>query len=263
MAGGTANSHIPRVADAFREAAECAPGRASGAAAGRPVLAWGGLWRIGLLAALLSTLGACGSSVPSGFPPYPPADEFLAYQEQLNRPRPPPQYEYNTALQNLNAFERTQANAELYRSSLALRKERETLANLRAQGENRALWDSLQEKWNLRAMEKQQDAVIMEMNRNEGRVRDQAAYDHYRAKVNYLEEKQRLNEAPRDAEHVLELALTWPKSRVEQEGVINSLIFKLDCLWAQQDALYEAYVEGHIPPGAFVPEDFDDRPRFD
>jgi len=24
-------------------------------------------------------------------------------------------------------------------------------------------------------------------------------------------------------------------------------------LWVQLDALYHAYVEGHIPPGAFVP----------
>jgi len=26
-------------------------------------------------------------------------------------------------------------------------------------------------------------------------------------------------------------------------------------LWVQLDALYHAYVEGHIPPGAFVPKD--------
>jgi pyrroloquinoline-quinone synthase len=25
-------------------------------------------------------------------------------------------------------------------------------------------------------------------------------------------------------------------------------------LWVQLDALYHAYVEGHIPPGAFVPK---------
>jgi len=26
-------------------------------------------------------------------------------------------------------------------------------------------------------------------------------------------------------------------------------------LWAQLDALYHAYVDGHVPPGAFVPKD--------
>jgi pyrroloquinoline-quinone synthase len=26
-------------------------------------------------------------------------------------------------------------------------------------------------------------------------------------------------------------------------------------LWVQLDALYHAYVDGHIPPGAFVPKD--------
>jgi pyrroloquinoline-quinone synthase len=25
-------------------------------------------------------------------------------------------------------------------------------------------------------------------------------------------------------------------------------------LWVQLDALYHAYVDGHIPPGAFVPQ---------
>jgi pyrroloquinoline-quinone synthase len=27
----------------------------------------------------------------------------------------------------------------------------------------------------------------------------------------------------------------------------------LDMLWARLDALYSAYVDGHVPPGAFVP----------
>ncbi len=46
------------------------------------------------------------------------------------------------------------------------------------------------------------------------------------------------------------------KTRAEQEAVLDALRFKTDVLWAQLDALYHAYVEpGHIPPGAFVPED--------
>ena len=40
------------------------------------------------------------------------------------------------------------------------------------------------------------------------------------------------------------------------EAVFEALIFKTDVLWAQLDALHHAYVEpGHIPPGAFVPDD--------
>jgi pyrroloquinoline-quinone synthase len=35
--------------------------------------------------------------------------------------------------------------------------------------------------------------------------------------------------------------------------VCNALIFKTNVLWVQLDALHHAYVEGHIPPGAFVP----------
>ena len=33
-----------------------------------------------------------------------------------------------------------------------------------------------------------------------------------------------------------------------------ALEFKCDVLWAMLDALYHAYVDGHIPPGAFVPK---------
>ncbi|MDB5630157.1 MAG: pyrroloquinoline quinone biosynthesis protein PqqC, partial [Tardiphaga sp.] len=40
----------------------------------------------------------------------------------------------------------------------------------------------------------------------------------------------------------------------ERRAVCNALIFKTNVLWAQLDALYHAYVEGHVPPGAFVPD---------
>jgi pyrroloquinoline-quinone synthase len=39
----------------------------------------------------------------------------------------------------------------------------------------------------------------------------------------------------------------------QREAVCNALIFKTNVLWVQLDALYHAYVDGHIPPGAFVP----------
>ena len=41
--------------------------------------------------------------------------------------------------------------------------------------------------------------------------------------------------------------------------VCGALKFKTDVLWVQQDALYHAYVNGHVPPGAFMPKDFNDR----
>ena len=37
-----------------------------------------------------------------------------------------------------------------------------------------------------------------------------------------------------------------------QDQVIAALRFKCDCLWAQLDALYSAYVApGHVPHGVF------------
>lgn len=51
----------------------------------------------------------------------------------------------------------------------------------------------------------------------------------------------RLHQAPRDADHGLELVLRECKDRGEQEQVISALHFKCDVLWAILDALSLAY----------------------
>ncbi|MBU1212085.1 MAG: pyrroloquinoline-quinone synthase PqqC [Alphaproteobacteria bacterium] len=65
--------------------------------------------------------------------------------------------------------------------------------------------------------------------------------------------KRRLNQAPRDADFALEYIKQHARNRDEQEACIAAVRFKCDVLWVQLDALYNAYVEGHIPPGAFRP----------
>ncbi len=68
--------------------------------------------------------------------------------------------------------------------------------------------------------------------------------------------KPRLHQAPRDAEFALDLVKKWATTPERQEAAVEALITKCDILWAQLDALYHAYVSpGHIPPGAFVPDD--------
>ena len=71
--------------------------------------------------------------------------------------------------------------------------------------------------------------------------------------------KRRLTQAPRDANFALAYVREHAKTQEEREAVCNALIFKTNVLWVQLDALYHAYVEGHIPPGAFVPRGFDKR----
>jgi pyrroloquinoline-quinone synthase len=63
----------------------------------------------------------------------------------------------------------------------------------------------------------------------------------------------RLQQAPRDAGFALEYVKEHAKTSAERAAVCNALIFKTNVLWVQLDALYHAYVDGHIPPGAFVP----------
>lgn len=64
----------------------------------------------------------------------------------------------------------------------------------------------------------------------------------------------RLTQAPRDANFALDYVKANAHTPDERRAVCNALIFKTNVLWAQLDALYHAYVEGHVPPGAFVPD---------
>ena len=66
--------------------------------------------------------------------------------------------------------------------------------------------------------------------------------------------KRRLTQAPRDADFALQYVLKNAKTRDEQEACIEAVRFKCNVLWVQLDALYHAYIAGHIPPGAFRPE---------
>jgi pyrroloquinoline-quinone synthase len=66
--------------------------------------------------------------------------------------------------------------------------------------------------------------------------------------------KKRLNQATRDADYVLEIAKQTARTPEQREAVCEALIFKCNVLWVMLDALDYAYVQGNIPPGAFVPE---------
>jgi pyrroloquinoline-quinone synthase len=63
----------------------------------------------------------------------------------------------------------------------------------------------------------------------------------------------RLTQAPQDVQFALDYCKTHARTWQEQEGVLAALRFKCDVLWVQMDALWSAYVDGHVPPGAFVP----------
>lgn len=65
----------------------------------------------------------------------------------------------------------------------------------------------------------------------------------------------RLEQAPRDADFALRYVREHARTPEERRLVCNALIFKTNVLWVQLDALHHAYVDGHIPPGAFVPAD--------
>ncbi|MFI5012848.1 MAG: pyrroloquinoline-quinone synthase PqqC [Hyphomicrobiales bacterium] len=66
-------------------------------------------------------------------------------------------------------------------------------------------------------------------------------------------------QARRDSDFALAYVKMNARSEVEQRSVLEALTFKCDVLWAQLDALWHAYVEGHVPPGAWKPKDW--RPK--
>lgn len=65
--------------------------------------------------------------------------------------------------------------------------------------------------------------------------------------------RQRLTHAPRDASFALEFVLSHALTLEEQQACLAAVRFKCAVLWTLLDVLHFAYVEGHPPPGAFVP----------
>ncbi len=64
---------------------------------------------------------------------------------------------------------------------------------------------------------------------------------------------QRPPQAKRDSEWALAFVKTHAKTRAEQDAVIKALEFKCSVLWTQLDALWTAYVDKYVPPGAWEP----------
>ena len=67
--------------------------------------------------------------------------------------------------------------------------------------------------------------------------------------------KRRLTQAPDDANFALDYVRKHATTPDQRAAVCNALIFKTNVLWVQLDALHHAYVEGHVPPGAFMPKE--------
>ncbi|MBU2961093.1 pyrroloquinoline-quinone synthase PqqC [Citreicella sp. C3M06] len=65
--------------------------------------------------------------------------------------------------------------------------------------------------------------------------------------------RNRLNEAPKDVAFGLGWVLDHADTQEKQDMAAAALTFKTDVLWAQLDALWGAYVEQRIPPGAWQP----------
>ncbi|MBV9701318.1 MAG: pyrroloquinoline quinone biosynthesis protein C, partial [Methylobacteriaceae bacterium] len=58
-----------------------------------------------------------------------------------------------------------------------------------------------------------------------------------------------------DSDFALDYVKTNAKTGIEQQAAIAALEFKCDVLWVQLDALWSAYVEGAVPPGAWQPDE--------
>ena len=65
--------------------------------------------------------------------------------------------------------------------------------------------------------------------------------------------RKRLSEAPKDVAFGLNWVLDHADTAEKQDAAAAALTFKTDVLWAQLDALWHGYVDGHIPPGAWRP----------
>ena len=71
----------------------------------------------------------------------------------------------------------------------------------------------------------------------------------------------RPTQARRDSDFALDYVKTHALTATAQEAVLAALRFKCDVLWVQLDALWGAYVDGVVPPGAWRPGPESGRPK--
>jgi coenzyme PQQ biosynthesis protein C len=64
----------------------------------------------------------------------------------------------------------------------------------------------------------------------------------------------RPEQARRDSDFALDYVKRHAATAESQRAALDALTFKCDMLWAMSDALAHAYIEGHMPPGAWRPE---------
>jgi len=65
--------------------------------------------------------------------------------------------------------------------------------------------------------------------------------------------RSRLTQAPRDAEHALEVVTEYCRGPEQQDAAVAALAFKCDVLWAMLDAIDRAYPAGGTYPDGHVP----------
>ena len=85
------------------------------------------------------------------------------------------------------------------------------------------------------------------------RVSGMLAHYSYVSKETLAYFTARPEQAKRDSDFALAYVKTHAKTRADQIKVIRALEFKCDVLWVQLDALWGAYVDKALPPGAWIP----------
>ena len=99
-------------------------------------------------------------------------------------------------------------------------------------------------------------SVLFAPNIHKERIAGMKKYYKFTNEKNMSYFQQRLTQGPAETKYLLKYVLENAKTKEQQENVCNAIIFKMEMLWAQLDALHYSYCEpGLIPPGAFVPKE--------
>ena len=144
--------------------------------------------------AVLMFLGSCGGGPQLEFPPYPPAEEYLEFQDRNQRRPPPPILKNRYSAENQIIFDNLESRKLRAEAEVIYKEEQRRLTRNRARQKSQARWDRYQNRLRKLHAAERQNAIIRQRNMVSSDISANERLENYRLSLAQTGQLQREQE---------------------------------------------------------------------